>query len=100
MVRQRCSDGRMAGIRTRNARPRQVKIPLPPYAMQMRSKTGRKSRRMEPSSKANLRLTDDNAPPPEMVMVVKVRRLQEKAFLRRAPKSLEVFGIRLGVRGV
>jgi len=66
--------------------------------MQMRSKTGRKSRRMEPYSKANLRLTDDN--PPEMVMVVKVRRLQEKAFLRRAPKSLEVFGIRLGVRGV
>jgi hypothetical protein len=61
MVRQRCSDGRIASIRTRNARPRQVKVSLPPYAMQMRSKTGRKSRRMEPSSKANLRLTDNNA---------------------------------------
>jgi hypothetical protein len=39
-----------------------VKALLPPYVMQMRSKTGRKSRRMKPFNKVNLRSTDDNTP--------------------------------------
>jgi hypothetical protein len=60
-MKRRCSDGRVASIRTKNARPGQVKASSLPYAMQMRSKTGRKSRGIKPSSKPNLRPTNDNA---------------------------------------
>jgi hypothetical protein len=61
-IRQRCSDGRVGGIRTKNARPRQVKASSPLYIMQTtRSKAVRKSRGIKPSSKANLRPTNDNA---------------------------------------
>jgi hypothetical protein len=61
MVRQRCSDRRVAGIKTKNIRPGHVKALSPPYIIQTRSKVGRKSRGMKLLSKANLRLINDNA---------------------------------------